>query len=126
MIVTIIALAITALNCFVYFAPLVDYLSSEYWMARRISPKIANEDLKKALPDIADLTASIQNTLSVLIVVLRLCQVSVEYLSGAIGIFAVVSVVFFIGVIAKPYSRVKEILSVILGITLVVVFCLAI
>ena len=126
MIVTIIALAITILNCFVYFAPFLDYLSSRYWSDSRISPKIANEDLKKSLPDMADLAVSIQNTLSVLIVVLRLCQVSIEYLSGAIGIFAIISVMFFIGVIVKPYGRFKQILSVIFGIILVAVFCLAI
>lgn len=126
MIVTIISLAITVINCLVYFAPLLDYLTSEYWMARRISTKIANEDLHKYMPDIVDLAASIQNTLTVLIVVLRIFQVSITYLSGAIVVFAVATIVFFVGLIANSCRRISETLRVVFGIILVLTFCLAI
>ncbi len=123
MIVTIIALAITALNCLLYFAPLMDYLTSRYWTARRISPMIANQDLKRTLPDIVDLASSIQNTLATLIVLLRIFQVSIQYLSGAITIFAIASVVLAIGIVVNPRQHMREILSSILGAILVAVFC---
>ena len=126
MIVSIIALAITALNCLVYFAPFLDYLTSDYWSASRVSPIIANEDLQKKLPDMAELSASIQNTLTVLIVVLRLFQVSVAYLSGTIVIFSIASGVFAVSFIVSPHGRLQEMLRIIFGIILVAVFCLAI
>ena len=121
MIVTLIALGITLLYCGLYFAPVLDYLMSEYWMARQISKTIAKEDLKRAMPDIPDLASSINNTLASIIVALRLFGVSVGYLSGVFSIFLMATVVFCIFCFIKPRGYMKQILRTVVATVLVFV-----
>lgn len=126
MIVTIVAIAIIIINFCAYFGQFLDYVTSEYWMARKISKSIARQDLKSATPDIPDMTASINNTLAVIIVILRIFGVSVEYLAGAIGVFALSAIVFFVSCFFNRYGHLKQIISTVFGTILVIVLCLAI
>lgn len=126
MIATIVAIAIIIINCCAYCAPLADYLTSEYWMARKISKSIARQDLKRAMPDIPDMTASINNTLAVIIVILRIFGVSVEYLAGAIGIFALSAIMFFVSCFFNRYGYTKQIICTVFGTILVIILYLVV
>lgn len=122
LIVTLIALGITLLYCGLYFAPVLDYLMSEYCMVRQISKTIAKEDLKKAMPDIPDLASSISNILAAIIVALRLFGVSVGYLSGVFSIFLIATVVFCSSCFIKPRGHLKQILRTAVVTVLVFAF----
>lgn len=127
MIVTIVALAVVALNCIVFFAPVIAYLTSEYFVTRRVVGKdLANEYLGRRMPNVPLLAVVIQNMLAILIVILRACGVSIQYLSGTIVTFAIVTMLFFITHFMKWHICLKHEVSVVMAIMLVAIWCVAI
>lgn len=122
MIVTIITLVIVGIYFITYFAGFLDYLFGSYFSDLRTSEEIANEDLKKALPDITDFFFTINSFTCIEVIVLQIINIDFSQAVTAIATYTISMILFFASVISKKSYYKKEILSVIIGIVLVVAF----
>ena len=126
MIVTIFILGVIAIYLLIFLAPMLDYLCGEYRMAKRISKKIAKEDLKKSMPDFPLLFNHISCFTASVITILSIFGAGFNVTGNVLPIFIISTLSYFISVRKTLRWHIKETLEILVATAIIIFIYLVI
>ena len=123
MVITLITLAIIVFEIIIYFGYFLDHLFGTYFSDRRISVEIANEDLKKNLPDMISFFDALNSVICFEVAILLIIDIAPSEFVLASFVYIASGIMLFITARKDIKYNIKEVLKVIIRtISLQVVF----